>query len=137
VSSQTALVASQTPSSTPTTSTVPQSGGEPVTVPAQPADVFRSAIVSLRSGRRTRLRLLVTSRVTHLGIVATVPSKRVKLARRGTYRLTLCAGRVCITKPFRARRGKATLPNIVASSAIVGPVTLRMIGPGGLATGAL
>jgi hypothetical protein len=75
--------------------------------------------------------------VTDAGIVATISSKKVNLARRGTYRLTLCAGRVCITKPFRARHGKAKVPNIVASSAIVGPVTLRLIGPGGRATGSL
>jgi hypothetical protein len=140
-SSQSALVAVATPPSTPTTTptdpTPSSSGADPITVPTQPADVYRTATVSLKRGRRTTLKLLVTSRVTRLGIVATVPSKRVKVTRRGTYRLTLCVGSVCITKPFRARHGRAKLPNIVASSVIVGPVTLRLIGPGGLATGAL
>jgi hypothetical protein len=117
--------------------------GDPLTtapqpqLPKPPADVFRSGTVSLKRGNRTVLKLLVTSRVTRTGIIATVPSKSAKVARRGTYRLTLCAGRACITKPFRARHGKAKLPNIVVSSVKVGAVTLRLIGPGGLATGAL
>jgi len=46
-------------------------------------------------------------------------------------------GTMCVTKTLRARRGKARVPNIVASSRKVGPVTVRMIGPGGRATGAL
>ena len=112
-------------------------GIEQPQTPTPPADVYRAATVSLKRGKRTVLKLLVTSRVTRSGIVAMVPSKRVKVTRRGTYRLTLCAGRICITKPFRARHGKAKLPTIVANGVIVGPVTLRLIGPGGLATGAL
>jgi hypothetical protein len=102
-----------------------------------PAVIFKSATVSLKRGKRVALKLLVTSRLSDTGIVAAIPSKKVKLARRGWYRLTLCAGRVCITKPFRARHGTAKVPNIVASSVIAGPVTLRLIGPGGRATGSL
>jgi hypothetical protein len=114
----------------------PLPAGEQPRIPT-PTNLFKSATVSLKRGKRAALKLLVTSRVTDAGIVATIPSKKVKLTPRGAYRLTLCAGRVCITKPFRARHGKAKVPNIVASSVIVGPVTLRLIGPGGRATAAL
>jgi hypothetical protein len=51
--------------------------------------------------------------------------------------LTLCAGSVCITKPFRARHGKAKLPAIVAAARLPGAVTLKLIGPGGRASGTL
>ncbi len=110
---------------------------EPVVTPPALADVFKSVKVTLKRGRRVALRLTVTSRTTRSGLIATIPSKRVKVTRRGTYRLTLCAGTVCITKPFRARHGKAKLPAIVASTRIPAPVTLKLIGPGGMATGAL
>lgn len=102
-----------------------------------PTDVFRSVKVSLMRGSHVALRLTVTSRTSRSGLIATVLSKRVKVTRRGTYRLTLCAGSVCITKPFRARHGKAKLPAIVAATQIPGPVTLKLIGPGGMAKGAL
>ena len=108
-----------------------------VLTPPALADVFKSVKVTLKRGRRVALRLTVTSRTTRSGLIATIPSKRVKVTRRGTYRLTLCAGTVCITKPFRARHGKAKLPAIVASTRIPAPVTLKLIGPGGMATGAL
>jgi hypothetical protein len=113
---------------------IPEVPGLPdlvVTPAPPPLDVFRSAKVSLRRGRRIALKLTVTSRTTPAGLVATVPSRRVKVRRRGSYRLTLCAGRICITKPFKARRGKARLPAIVAASRTAGPVTLRLTGPGG------
>jgi hypothetical protein len=116
----------------PVVSEIPQ----PV-VQLPPGDVFKSAKVSLRRGKRTALQLTVTSRTTQWGLVATIPSKRVKVTRRGTYRLTLCANIICITKPFRARHGKAKLPAIVATSRLAGPVTLKLIGPGGLAIGRL
>jgi len=111
----------------------------PTSVPVvtRPADVFRRVTISLKRGRRTILKVGVTSRATAAGIIATVPSKRAKVARRGSYRLTLCAGAVCITKPFKARHGKARVPTIVAASAIHGPVTLTLIGAGGRATAAL
>ena len=108
-----------------------------VPVADQPTDALKSATVSLKRGTRSILRLSVSSRTSLSGLVATVPAKRVKLARRGSYRLTLCAGRVCITKPLKARHGKAKVPAIVAASRIPGPVTLQLIGPGGRATGSL
>jgi hypothetical protein len=55
----------------------------------------------------------------------------VKVRRRGTYRLTLCAGSICVTKTFKARHGKARVPTIVAASRVAGRVSLRLIGPGG------
>jgi len=109
---------------------------QPVIQPP-PADVYKSAKVSLKHGKRTTLKLTVTSRTNGTGLVATVPSKWVKLTRRGTYRLTLCANVVCITKPLRAKHGKAKVPAIVAVSRLPGPVTLKLIGPGGRAIGAL
>jgi hypothetical protein len=102
-----------------------------------PADIFKSVKVNLMRGKRVVLKLSVTSSRTRSGLVATIPSKRVKVTRRGTYRLTLCAGTVCITKPFRARHGKAKLPAIVAATRIPGPITLKLIGPGGMARAAL
>jgi hypothetical protein len=83
------------------------------------------------------LRLRVTSRVSARGVLATVPRASVRVARRGWYRLTLCAGPTCVTKPFRARHGRARVPQIVADSLTVGRVKLRLIGPGGQATGSL
>jgi hypothetical protein len=70
-------------------------------------------------------------------MLATIPAKTVRLARRGTYRLSLCVGTMCVTKTLRARHGKARVPNIVARTRRVGPVTVRLIGPRGRATGAL
>ena len=94
---------------------------DPAVVPTPtPADVFKSIKVNLMHGKRVTLKLTVTSRTTRSGLIATIPSKRVKVTRRGTDRLTLCAGTVCITKPFRARHGKAKLPAIVASTRIPG-----------------
>jgi hypothetical protein len=139
-STQSALVAAATPPSTPIVPSepvLPGGGTATITTPQPATDVFKSAKVSLKRGKRTVLKLLVTSRTTRASVVATVPSRHVKVTRRGTYRLTLCAGRTCITKPFRARHGKAKLPTIVAASTTVGPVTLRLIGPGGRATGVL
>jgi hypothetical protein len=101
------------------------------------ADIFKSVKVTLKRGKRVALKLTVTSRTTRSGLIATIPSKRVKVTRRGTYRLTLCAGTVCITKPFRAKHGKAKLPAIVASTLVPAPITLKLIGPGGMAKGAL
>jgi hypothetical protein len=131
-SSATGAVAAAPPA--PVEISIPEVPGLPdlvVTPAPPPLDVFRSAKVSLRRGRRVALKLTVTSRTTPSGLVATVPSRRVKVRRRGSYRLTLCAGRICITKPFKARRGKARLPAIVAASRTTGPVTLRLTGPGG------
>jgi hypothetical protein len=115
----------------------PVGPGDLPTVPVAPADVYKSVKVSLKRGKRTTLKLTVTSRTSRTGLVATIPSKWVKVAKRGTYRLTLCANVVCVSKPFRAARGKAKLPAIVAASQIPGRVTLRLIGPGGRATGKL
>jgi hypothetical protein len=116
----------------------------PGPVVQQPADVFKSAIVSLKRRSRTILKLRVTTRTTASGLVATasglvatIPGKRVKVARRGTYRLTLCGGFVCITKTFRARHGKAKLPTIVVATRTPGAVTLNLIGPGGRASAKL
>jgi hypothetical protein len=44
---------------------------------------------------------------------------------------------LCITKPFKVRHGKTRLPAIVAATTTPGRVTLKLIGPGGLATGSL
>jgi hypothetical protein len=114
--------------------TTPVGGG--LVVPP-PADAYKSATISLKRGRRTILRLAVTSRTSRSGLVATVLAKKVKVTRNGTYRLTLCANAVCITKPFKVRHGKTGLPAIVAATTTPGRVTLKLIGPGGLATGSL
>jgi len=140
-SAQTALVAAATPPSTPvvtTTPTVPvltQIDPPVTTTPSLPPVTV--ATVALKRGKRTVLKVRVTRRISAAGIVASIGSKRVRLARRGTYRLTICAGPICISKPFRARHGKARVPAVVAVGSRVGPVTLRLIGPGGRATGAL
>ena len=107
--------------------------GDPVVVTTAlpPADLFRSAKLSLRRGKRVALKLTVTSRTAATGLVATVGARRVRLRRRGLYRLTLCAGPVCSTKPFKARHGRARVPALVAVSPIAGRVTLKLIGPGG------
>jgi hypothetical protein len=102
-----------------------------------PATVSRRALVALIHRRRTVLRLHVRSRTTTNGLVADVRSRRVRLRRRGSYRLTLCAGIVCVTKPVRARHGRARVPAIVAATTRPGPVTLTLLGPGGRATGIL
>jgi hypothetical protein len=109
----------------------------PPAVQPPPVEDFRTVKVSLRRHRKVALKVTVTTRTTLSGMIATVVSRRVKVARRGTYRLTICAGPVCITKLFRARHGRAKLPAIVAASRRVGPVTLKLIGPGGRATGKL
>jgi hypothetical protein len=103
----------------------------PATAPAAPRAALATTVVTLRRGHRTLLKLTVTSRRTQAGLIATIAARRVKVSRRGTYRLTLCAGVVCIAKPFRASHGKARLPAIVAATTRPGNVTLRLIGPGG------
>jgi hypothetical protein len=97
----------------------------------------RRADVALVRRRRTVVRLRVSSRTTANGQVASVAARHIRLRRRGTYRLTLCAGIVCTTKPLRARRGRADVPAIVAATTRPGRVTLTLLGPGGRAKGVL
>jgi hypothetical protein len=123
-----------------TTSPAPTTTQQPIAdipVATVPTDAFSTNIVALRRGRRTLFKATLTKRMSASGLTVTLIPKRVKLARRGTYRLTVCAGSVCVTKPFRARHGKAKLPAIVAATRIPGTVTLKLIGPGGLARGTL
>lgn len=102
-----------------------------------PRDVVRRARVALIRRRRPVLRLGVRSRTTASGLVAQVAARHVRLARRGSYRLTLCAGFVCVSKPLRARHGRAHVPPLVAATTRPGPVTLLLRGPGGRARGML
>jgi hypothetical protein len=101
------------------------------------ATLLRRAKVALLRGRRIVLRLRVTSRTTATGQVAHVARRRVRLTRHGAYRLTLCAGSVCVSKPLHARHGRARVPAIVAATHRPGPVTLTLRGPGGRARGML
>jgi len=101
------------------------------------AATTRRANLALVRRRRTLMRVRVSTRTTSSGQVANVAPRRVALRRRGTYRLRLCAGIVCVTKPLRARRGRAHVPAIVAATNRPGLVTLTLLGPGGRATGVL
>jgi hypothetical protein len=106
-------------------------------VAAPPTHSFKRALVRLKRHRRTVLRVAVSRRMTASGLVAGVLARRVRLARRGHYRLTLCAGIACAAKPVRARRGRAKVPAIVVATRSPGRVTLVLLGPGGRATGSL
>jgi hypothetical protein len=120
-------------------SQAPAPAGAATTRPAAKprASMKRRADVALVRRRRTVVRLRVSSRTTAGGQVASVAARRVRLRRRGTYRLTLCAGIVCASKPLRARRGRARVPAIVAATTRPGRVTLTLLGPGGRAKGVL
>jgi hypothetical protein len=117
----------------------PPTGDEPATTPAAKprADTTRRANLALVHRRRTVMRVRVSSRTSASGQVANVAARRVRLKRRGSYRLTLCAGAVCVTKPLRARHGRARVPVIFAATIRPGPVTLTLHGPGGRASGVL
>jgi hypothetical protein len=101
------------------------------------ADTTRRANLALVRRRRTIVRVHVSSRTTASGQIAHVAARHVRLRRRGTYRLTLCAGIVCTTRPLRARRGRARVPAIVAATTRPGRVRLTLLGPGGRASGVL
>jgi hypothetical protein len=83
------------------------------------------------------LRVAVSSRTSASGLVAGVVARRVRLARRGSYRLTLCAGTACSTRRVRARRGRARVPAIIVATRRPARVKLVLLGPGGRATGSL
>jgi hypothetical protein len=119
---------------------VPPPGEDaPVTAPvaAPPTDTYRRALVRLVRHRRTVLRVAVSSRTSASGLVAGVVARRVRLARRGSYRLTLCAGTACSTRRVRARRGRARVPAIIVATRRPARVKLVLLGPGGRATGSL
>jgi hypothetical protein len=115
----------------------PQDATAPAPSAKPRADLTRRASVPLVHRRHTVVRVRVSSRTTAAGQVANVAARHVRLKRRGAYRLTLCAGGVCATKPLRARRGRARVPAIVAATTRPGPVTLTLRGPGGRASGVL
>jgi hypothetical protein len=129
-----AVIAAPTSPSPETTTPIEPTPLAPVT---PPADVVKSATISLKRGKRTVLKVRLTSRTSTIGQFVTVPARKVKLAHRGSYRLTVCAGTVCITKSLKARHGKAKLPSFVVATTKPGAVTLSLIGAGGRATGAL
>jgi hypothetical protein len=99
--------------------------------------VLRRANVALLRGRRIVLRVGVTSRTIADRQVAHVSRRRVHLARHGRYRLTLCAGGVCVSRTLHARHGRARVPALVAATHRPGPVKVTLRGPGGRATGIL
>jgi hypothetical protein len=112
---------------------------EPATTPAAKprAETTRRANLALVRRRRTVMRVRVSSRPSASRQVSNVAARHVRLKRRGRYRLTLCAGAVCVTKPLRARHGRARVPVIFAATIRPGPVTLTLHGPGGRASGVL
>ena len=133
------LTATVAAAATPPTVTPTQEPAAPISdLPVTgPTDSFSTKTVPLRRGRRTLFRATLTKRTSASGLIVTLIPKRVRLARRGTYRLTLCAGYACVTKRFKARHGNAKLPAIVATTRAPGAVTLKLIGPGGRAAARL
>jgi hypothetical protein len=108
----------------------------PQVTPAALPDVVRSAVVQLKRGKRTILKLRVTSRASATGVVASAGPAKAKLPR-GRYKLRLCASTVCVTRSFVVKAGKAKLPKVVASGPAAATVKLTLLGPGGAARGKL